>query len=272
MHIKIKKIYLIILILHPVCFASLHAENFEIYIRPGYDSNVTRSVDDPTGDGYLNGNISWNRQSDIEKTFDWTLRGVLDTTAYFKTAEQDYISAMISPGLTYTYDERFQINISPMIEASAVKDTEQSEISLGAALYFSQQMTSMFYAGEYASYVDSRAKDDIYSQDEISFGAYFGVNITEKLFTELGYEYSYGTSYQTSSIPAGKGKGKGKYSTVMKYDVYQENVNEHKLSLNAGLDLTDKVFSIAGYTFTYTDGDIGISRSNDISVGIGYRF
>ncbi len=272
MHINIKKVFLLISILCLACCTDLFAGDFEVYVRPGYDSNVTRSVDDPKGDGYLNGNISWNRQADIEKTFDWTFTGVLDSTAYFKTAEEDYVSALISPGLTYTYDGRFQINISPLIEASAVKDTNQSEISLGGGLYFSQQLTSMFYTGEYASYVYSRAKDDIYSQDEISFGAYFGVNITDKLFAEAGYEYSYGTSYQTSSIPTGKGRGKGKYSTVMNYDVYQETVNEHALSLNAGLDLTDKIFTIAGYTFTYTDGDIGISRSNDISLGIGYRF
>ncbi len=272
MQTKIRNLFLIIMVLYPVSFTSLFAGDFEIYIRPGYDSNVTRSVDDPKGDSYLNGNISWSRQADVEKTFDWTFTGVLDSTAYFKTAEEDYISALISPGLTYTFDERFQINISPLIEASAVKDTDQSEISLGGGLYFSQQITSMFYTGEYASYVDSRAKDDIYSQDEISFGAYFGVNITEKLYAEAGYEYSYGTSYQTSSIPTGKGRGKGKYSTVMNYDVYQETVNEHALNLNAGLDLTDKIFTIADYTFTYTDGDIGISRSNEISLGIGYRF
>jgi hypothetical protein len=270
MHIKIKKVFLLITILYPACCTNLFAENFEIYVRPGYDSNVTRSVDDPKADGYLNGNISWNRQADIEKTFDWTLTGVLDSTAYFNTAEEDYLSALISPGLTYTYVERFQINISPLIEASAVKDTNQSEISLGGGLYFSQQITSVFYTGEYASYIDSWAKNDIYSQNEISFGAYFGINITKTFFAEAGYEYSYGTSYQTSSVP--KGKGKGKHSTALNYDVYQENVNEHALSLNAGLDLSDKIFTMIGYTFTYTESEIGISRSNDISLGIGYRF
>jgi hypothetical protein len=269
-HIKIKKIFLLISILYPIYYTSLFAKNFEIYVRPGYDSNVTRSVDDPKADGYLNGNISWSRQADIEKIFDWTLTGVLDSTAYFNTAEEDDVSVLISPGFTYSYDERFQINISPVIETSAVKDTDQSEISFGGGLYFLQQITSVFYTGEYASYIDSLAKNDVYSQNEFSFGAYFGINITQSLFAEAGYEYSYGTSYQTSSIPSGKGKGK--HSTSLNYDVYQETVNEHALSLNAGLDLTDNVFSLIGYTFTYTESEIGISHSNDISLGIGYRF
>jgi hypothetical protein len=270
MHIKVKKIFLLIMILYPVCCTNLSAENFEVYVRPGYDSNVTRSVNDPKADGYLNGNISWNRQATPEKMFDWTLSTVLNSSVYFKITEQNFLSATISPGFTYTYDERFQINISPVVEASAVNDTNQSEISVGGGLYLSQQLSSTFYMGEYASYIYSKAKNDIYSQNEFSLGAYFGINITRSLFTEASYEYSCGTSYQTSSIPSGKGKGK--HSTVFNYDVYQDTVNEHALSLNAGLDITDKVFTMIGYTFTYTEGEVGISRSNDISLGIGYRF
>ena len=270
MYIRTIKTFFLSAVVYSLSCSSLFAENFQVWIGPGYDSNVTRSVDDPVEDGYLNGNISWSRPADPGKKLDWTLTGLLGLTAYFKTTEQDYVSATLSPGLTYSPNERFHINISPLLEASAVKDTSQSELSFGGGLYFTQQLSLMFYAGEFASYIDSRAKNDIYSQNEFSAGAYLGINIKENLFAEAGYEYSYGTSYQTSTGPMGKGKGN--HSTTMNYNVYQDTANEHALSLKVGLDLTEKIFTVIGYTFTYTEGEIGISRSNDISVGIGYRF
>jgi hypothetical protein len=270
MYTKTIKTFLLSAAVYSLSCSSLFAENFQVWIGPGYDSNVTRSVDDPVEDGYLNGNISWVRPAGPEKKLDWTLTGLLGSTAYFKTTEEDYISATLSPGVTYSPNERFHINISPLIEGSVVNDTSQSELTLGCGIYFSQQLSLMFYVGEYASYNDSWAKDDIYSQDEFSAGVYLGINLTQKLFAEAGYEYSYGTSYQTSSIPSGKGKGR--HSTALNYDVYQDTVHEHALSLNAGSDLTEKIFTVIGYTFTYTEGEIGISRSNDISAGIGYRF
>jgi len=270
MNINTIKIILAAFAVYLSTVSNLNAENFEVWVRPGYDSNVTSSVNDPKADGYINAGLSWSRPTDPEKTLDWTLTGLFSSEAYFKTTEQDFISVFISPGITYSPTERFHINLSPIIEASAVKDTNQSEISLGAGLYLSQQLTDRFYIGEYASYIDSKAKNDIYSQNEFSAGGYIGMNITEKLYAEAGYEYSYGTSYQTSSIPLSKGKGK--HSTALNYDVYSDTVNEQAISVDAGLDLTDKVFTSIGYTFTYTEGEVGISRSHDISAGIGYRF
>lgn len=124
--------------------------------------------------------------------------------------------------------------------------------------------------------ITPRYKMDIYSYVEHALGIYLGINWTNTFFTELGYEYSHGDSFQTlESLSTIATRGKDKqhsYSSTFETEVYKDIVDRHSGSLTIGMELFPSIFSSFSYIYSTMTGDIGTSDNHTGLVSIGYRF
>jgi hypothetical protein len=269
--IAIACLFLAILFLsHPQAFAG-----WETGAKAGFDSNVNRSLNDEKSDTFFSGYLSFSREATGESRLDWNLAASLEGTLFSSLADLNYGMVSLAPGVTFFFHPGWSISLSPLAQAKAVKDSDQSAVAFGGKLGLKQQIRNNLYTGQYYIYKDSRANVDTYSFTENIFGLFLGVNWTRAFFTELGYEFSRGDSYRTISTTSTAVSGRGKYrrySTTFSSDVIREDVDQHSFGLSAGIDWTKSLFSHLSYTYTTTKGDIGTSTSHAAFVGIGHRF
>ncbi len=259
-----------------ILLASVQAfAGWETGAKVGFDTNVGRAVDSGTSDTYLTAYLSLLKNPSGEARIDWTLVAILEGTLFARINDLNNAALAVAPGLTFIPHRDFTVNISPFIQAKAVKDSDQSALAFGGKLSFRQQIRKDIYAGQYYIYKDSRADVDTYSYVENAFGAFLGVNWTRAFFSEISYEFSHGDSYRTistnSTLASGMGRNR-RYSPAFGTDVIRDKVDQHSFGISAGIDWSKTIFTHASYTFAIIKGDIGSSDSHAGFIGIGYRF
>lgn len=259
-----------------ILLASVQAfAGWETGAKVGFDTNVDRAVDGGTGDTYLTAYLSLLKDPSGEARVDWTLLATLEGTMFAKINDLNYAALTIAPGLTFIPHRNFTVNISPFIQAKAVKDSDQTALAFGGKLSLRQQIRKDIYAGQYYTYKDSRADVDTYSYVENAFGAFLGVNWTRAFFSEISYEFSHGDSYRTisttSTLASGRGRNR-RYSTAFGTDVIRDKIDQHSFGINAGIDWTKTISTQVSYSFAIIKGDLGSSDSHAGFIGIGYRF
>ena len=254
------------------------AAEWETGSKVGFDSNVDRAIDGGSGDSCLSAYLSFIKEPSGESRTDWTLAASLEGGLYARFRDLDYLLLTVAPGINFISHRNWTIQVYPFIQLKGVKDSEQSSLTLGGKLSMREQLTRDLYVGQYYVYRDSDAESDVYSFTENALGAFLGVNWTRTFFSEIGYEYSYGDSFQTVSttsaaILTGPGRGKQRtFSTAFGREIIKEKVDRHSIGISAGIDWTKSLFSLASYAYTTMTGDAGTSVSQAGFIGLGYRF
>ncbi len=258
--------------------ASPALAGWETGAKAGFDTNISRSVDDGEGSGYLSAYGSYWKGHSAETRLDWTLGVSIEGTAYPSLSEVDFAAATVSPGLAYIFRPGWTAALTPFLQGKAVKDTEQSAVAFGGRVDLSQKFESGVYLGEYYMYTDSRAREDVYSYTENAFGVLLGMRWTPRFFTEAGYEFSRGESFLSVKVPStvsgggGQGMGTGRYTTAFDAEVFKETVDGHAFSVSAGVDWTRNGFFAVSYSYRTWDGETGSASGSSGFAGVGYRF
>ena len=245
----------------------------------GYESNVNRSLDDAQADTIVTAYAAYDRPLSGESRVDWTLRAALSGSAYASDSDLNQVMGTIAPGISVLLSPVWSLNVSPFLRGKAVSDSEQSAIAYGVRATVSQRWNPRFYTGQYYSYTNSNANEDVYSYYENAVGILAGINWTPAFFTEIGYEYAHGDSFVTTKSPAtvaslpGRGRGYSYgYSPAFNALVIKELVDRHSFGINAGYDFSKALFAILGYTYTSENGDLGSLDNHSAVIGLGYRF
>ena len=250
--------------------------------KVGYDSNVNRTINDAVGDTYLGTYLQYAREVSGETRLDWTFAASLAGNAFLKNNDLSNACVTLAPGLTFFPHLSWSINISPFVQGKVVSDDDQSALAFGAKINLKQPLGKYVYLGEYYTYTDNRADMNIYSYTENALGIVLGINWTRTFFTEIGYEFSKGDSFQTleststsTSTTTGRGKGKGKqygYSSTFATEVYKDQVDRHSVGFTLGIEILPSLFSNLSYTYSTMTGDLGTSDNHIGLVGISYHF
>jgi hypothetical protein len=249
---------------------------WEIGGKAGYNSNVNRTVDGEEGDTSLGAHIQYAREVSGETRFDWTFGASLEGNSFLKNSDLSNGVIHLAPGVVYFPYLSWSIELSPFVQGKVMSDNDQSALAFGGKVNLKQPFTKYFYMGEYYAYTASRAKEDVYSFSEHTLGISLGVNWTTSFFTELGYEYAHGDSFQTlkssSTVPSGWGGRQHAYSSSFKTEVYKDIVDRHSVGVTIGAELSSSVSAVLSYTYTTSKGDLGSSDNHGGGLGIGYRF
>ncbi len=254
------------------------AAGWETGAKAGYISNLSRSVADGQGSSYLGAYASFARKPSGESRIDWTLSAVAEGALFADLDALDYAAVTVSPGVILFHGSTWAASAAPFLQAKSVSDSNQSAWVFGGRINLRQQLRPDIYAGEYYVYTNNQANSAVFSYSENAFGLVLGVNWTRASFTEIAYEYARGDSYQSAATatPAPGGGGfpghEQQQSPAFGTTVIRERVTRNSVAVNAGIDWTPAVFSVASYVFTSRDSDIGTADSHSISAGIGYRF
>lgn len=262
------------------------AAEWETGARLGFDSNVDRAIEGGRSDSWLSAYLSFFREPGGESRTDWTLSATMEGSAFARFHDLDCILLTAAPGVNFILHRTWTIQASPFIQIKGVKDEDQSCWTLGGRLSMKEEITKNLYAGQYYIYRNSEAQEDVYSFTENALGAYLGMNWTRTFFTEIGYEYSHGDSFQaigvTSTAPSSglgrtlsTGRGRGRevaFSPAFERVIVKEKVDRHSIGISAGIDWTRSLFSLASYAYTTMEGDLGTSSSHAGFIGLGYRF
>ena len=247
--------------------------------RLGYESNVNRSLDDAEADTILTAYAAYDRSPSGESRVDWTLRAALSGSAYASDGDLNQVTGTIAPGVSVFLSPVWSLNVSPFLRGKAVSDSEQSAIAYGVRATLSQRWDPRFYTGQYYSYTNSNADEEVYSYYENAFGVLAGVNWTPAFFTEIGYEYAHGDSFVTAKSPVTAaslpGRGRGHiygFSPAFNALVVKDTVDRHSYGINAGYDFNRALFAILGYTYARESGDLGSLDNHSVFMGLGYRF
>jgi len=251
---------------------------WEAGAKAGFDTNLSRSIDDGDGSGYLSAYGSYWKGHAAETRLDWTMGLIVQGAVYPSLSDVDYVASMLSPGVAYILRPGWTAALTPFLQGKAVRDSEQSALAFGGRVDLSQKFRSGIYLGEYYVYTDSRADEDVYSYTENTLGAYIGMRWTPRVFTEAGYEFSRGDSFFSTTAAAppagggGSGRGGRRFSSAFGAEVFKETVDGHAISVSAGVDWTKSWFSTVNYTFRTWDGESGSADDSSGYAGIGYRF
>jgi len=251
---------------------------WETGAKVGFDSNVNRAVNGGDSDTYLGGYLLYSKEATGETRLDWTLSASMEGNAFFKNNDLSNATCTLAPGISFFPYLTWSINISPFVQGKAVADSDQSALAFGAKVSLKQPIGKSIYLGEYYVYTDSRANEEVYSYTENALGIYLGINWTHTFFSEVGYEYSHGDSFQTlgtTSTTATGGNGRGKqrrYSSTFETVVFKEKVDRHSVGLTAGIQLMPSLFSNFSYTYSMMKGDSGTSIDHTGSIGLSYHF
>jgi len=252
---------------------------WDVGARLGYESNVNRSLDDVQADTFLTAYAAYDRSPSGESRVDWTLRAALSGSAYASDSDLNQVTGTIAPGISVFLSPVWNLNVSPFLRGKAVSDSEQSAIAFGVRATLSQRWNPRIYTGQYYSYTNSNADEEVYSYCENAFGILAGVNWTPAFFTEIGYEFSHGDSFVTTNSPItaaslpGRGRGYSYgYSPAFNALVIKETVDRNSYGINAGYDFTRALFAILGYTYARESGDLGSLDNHSVFMGLGYRF
>ena len=274
-----KKIFLLCLAAAMAIGFSYDARaEWEIGARTAFDSNVNRSVNNRDGDFLVTAYAAYSRQPSGETRLDWTLRAIVEGAAYADYSDLNYAATMISPGISIAINPQWNLNISPFAQAKGVSDSDQSAMAYGVRASLKQKWNKALYTGQYYTYTDNNANEDVYSYSENAVGVFVGVKWTPAFFTEVGYEYSHGDSFRTVSTstvlttPTGRRGYHRGYSQAYNADVYSETVDRNAISINAGYDFTKSFFTLLGYTYNREKGDFDKLTYHTGFLGLGYRF
>ncbi|MEN6474930.1 MAG: hypothetical protein ABFD81_13015 [Syntrophaceae bacterium] len=244
-----------------------------------YDSNVNRSVVEEESDTYLDALVTYNRVTDPERKLDWTLRATLEGAAYAQTQDLDFLGLSLSPAVVVLPVNWWQIRIGPFVQAKTVRDDDQTAWACGGSVNLEQLWSPSWYSGEYYAYTDSRARDETYAFTEHSAGVFVGKNWTSAFFSEIGYEYASGESFQTvptmsittiSVTSRGRGYRRA-YSTTFDADVVRDDVTRHSGSLTIGY-AAGAFTPYLGYRYTRSKSDLGSMNIQEASAGMRYAF
>jgi hypothetical protein len=279
-----------------ILFSHNAFSGFEIGAKGGFDSNIDRAVEDGRSDSFMTGFLSFTRLPGEGLDTGWSLNLSLEGTGYSDSGYLNYGMAGIKPAIIFYPHPKWRIDISPFINATKVNDDEQSAVAAGAELNMKQLPGQKFYTGEYFAYTDSRARDNIYSFKEKAFGAYAGVNWTDKFWSEIGYEYSNGDSFravgeiettqtgtgldggtnQSGMGQAGRGQygngGSIRYSQAYNEYIINEPVDRQTIGLRTGCQFIRHIYLFINYAYTTYKGDSGTSNSHSGTIGAGYNF
>ncbi|MHB1012726.1 MAG: hypothetical protein ACYC37_07470 [Desulfobacteria bacterium] len=255
---------------------------WETGAKAGYISNLSRSVGNGQGDTYLGGYAAFARTPSGDSRIDWTLSAVAEGAVFARLNDLDYAAFTVSPGIIFFHGSTWTASAAPFLQAKSVADSDQSAWVFGGRINLRQQLKPNLYSGEYYVYTNSQANAAVFSYTDSAFGGFLGVNWTPVFFTEIGYEYGRGDSYQSlatsSAAPVGGGffgpfgGSESMLSQAFGTTVVRERVTRNSIAVNAGIDWTPSLFSVGSYAFTSLDSDLGSSVSHSISAGIGYRF
>jgi len=271
---------LLVVVVVPTLFwkSSPARAGWEAGVRAGFDTNLSRSIDDGDGSGSLSAYGSYWKGHAAETRYDWTMGIIVQGAVYPSLSDVDYAAAMLSPGVAYIIRPGWTATVSPFLQGKAVRDSEQTALAFGGRVGLSQKFRSGFYLGEYYVYTDSRAEEDVYSYTENTLGMYLGMRWTPRVFTEAGYEFSRGDSFLSTKVAAppvggsGPGRGGRRYSTAFEAEVFKETVDVHAISVSAGIDWSRSWYSTVNFTYRTWDGDSGSADDSSGYAGIGYRF
>ena len=272
-----------------LCFLTTSAlyADWETGARGGYNSNVDHSIKDPESDSYVAGYIAFTKGVTGESRLNWTMDGNLEVAGYLKNTDLSYGELTLAPALVYFLRHNWTVSVSPFVQGRAVKDSDQSAVTLGGKISMRERISPIFYLSQYYLYRNSSASSSVYSTWEHALGAVGGINWTKRFYTELGYEFSHGDAFRShdDSIAtetgylsgAGRGRrtmggGHATFSSTFDTVVFQEIVDRHAVGITFGFDWTKSFFTTAGYTYSTMKGDSGTSRDHATFVGLGYRF
>lgn len=255
---------------------------WEVGAKGGYQSNVSRAVGESQGDGYASAHVTYQREPEGETRTDWTASVRAEGVAYAELSDLGYGALTASPGLIWVPKAGWTIGASLFFQAKVVADSDQSAVAAGGKFWLRQSLGGSGYVGEYYAYTDSRAREEAYSFAEHALGAYAGVGWTTLFWTELGYEYGHGDSFQSlnessdssDSSGAANARGKGRHrvqSSTFDAEVARDVVDRHTVSLDLGLDWSSSLTYQAGYAFTAAQGDLGSYTSHAVYLGAAYR-
>ncbi|MDY6839665.1 MAG: hypothetical protein SWH78_17035 [Thermodesulfobacteriota bacterium] len=253
---------------------------WEVGTEAGFDSNVNRSVHDEEDDWYVTGYALYTWEPVQESRFTWNATVSVDGTAYEDFSDLNCAVATIAPGAVYRLGRIWDVGLSAFLEGKAVKDEDQSALTLGAKVNLNRKWRRNRYIGAYYVFTDSHAEADTYSFTEHALGGFLGVNWTPWSFGEIGYEFAHGDSFRavdaetetSSGQGAGRHRARRRYSQAFGTDVIRESVHQHTISADLGFDVTASLFLWASYSFTTARGDLGTSTSCSGFLGIGYGF
>lgn len=263
---------------------------WEAGAKAGYDSNLSRSIDDEEGSAYLSVQGGYVKGHSGESRMDWTMGFFVEGAFYPSIEDIDYAAATFSPGLAYIFRPGWTGAVTPFLQGKVVQDSDQSALAFGVRVDFLQKPGGSVYLGEYYAYTDSRASNDVYSYRENAVGAYLGMRWTPGCFTEVGYEFSRGDSFLSVKVPAspaggggaggggpggggaGYGGGMPQYSKAFDSIVFKEKVDTHSVPVTVGFDWTPRWFSTVNYTYRTWSAESADATDHSGYAGIGYRF
>ena len=267
-------------ILLSIC-AAVAGAGWEAGTKAGFDTNLSRSVRDGKGDGYLSAYAGYSREPSGETRLDWIFAAVAEGTIYARLDDLDSAAITVSPGLLHVPWPGWSVTLAPFLQAKSFRDTAQSAVAFGGKAQVKQRVGEKSYLAESYAYTDSRASNDTFSFTEHALGALVGVNWTPRLATEAGYEFSRGDSFRSVGTvsPSTGGMGgfggfmdQGMFSSAFGTEVVKERVNRHAIGLTATYEWSRSIAGVAGYNFSVARGDLGSSNSHSGFVGLGYRF
>lgn len=279
---KIKKvlscgIFLILLIISP--FPALAGWEWEGGGKVGYDSNLDRAMDNAIGSPIATAFLSLNRNPGLGSGLNWSLFSSLEGNLYFNLTDLNSAQLTVAPGLNYSPDKIWNVNLSPFIQAKGVSDSDQSAVAWGVKVTLKEQINDRLYSGQYYRYKNSTANAETYSFVENALGIFLGYNWTKMIFSEIGYEFSKGDTFLTSgegqTFSEGGGKGKGKnrrYSQAFDSVVVRTDATRQVIGLTLGIDWSKNFYSLVEYAFTTIRTDLGDANSQAAFFQIGYRF
>ncbi|MDY6990445.1 MAG: hypothetical protein SWQ30_20580 [Thermodesulfobacteriota bacterium] len=253
---------------------------WEAGAKIGFDTNINRSVDDEEADSYVTAYALYRWEPAQESPLTWNATLGVEGTGYSDFSDLNCGVATISPGLIYRYGRKWEMGLYAFLEGKAVKDEDQSALTLGAKVNLNGKWRRDHYIGGYYLFADSHAEAESYSFTEHALGAFVGRNWTAWSFGEIGYEFAHGDSFRavdwktetSSGQGAGGHRARRRYSQAFGTDVIRESVDQHTLGADLGFDVTASLFLWASYSFTTATGDLGTSTSHAGFIGLGYAF
>lgn len=241
----------------------------------GFDSNVNHAADGGQSDVHLGGYAAYLRAPDGETRTDWTATATVEGAVSLDVTDLSFVALTVEPGLVYFPRWWLTVAALPFLQGKVVKDTDQSAVSFGGSIRIREQIRRNLYLGQYYVYTDSRANEEVYSYTENAVGAFVGFFWRNVAFTEIGYEFSRGDTFQSvnASTPLPPGTGKGRhYSRTFASDVVRDTVDRHAVSFSAGMDWTPSVSVEAAYMYATNDGEVGSFTNHSGYAGISRRF
>ncbi|OPZ60717.1 MAG: hypothetical protein BWY87_00306 [Deltaproteobacteria bacterium ADurb.Bin510] len=288
MAINEDRLFTIVLLVVMLTFIGFHkaqaAEPWEAGMKIGAYSNVYHSVDDEDGDWYVSPLLAYSNATKPKKGLAWTIQGVLDGYVYRDEHDLNSVALTLTPGLWYAPDRSTQMRVQPFAQIKAVNDSDQSASAYGGSVSLDHQWSKTFGSGVYLRYLDSHAREHVYSAEESALGASLDLNLTSKWYGSCWYEYAHGSNYQsmTVAVPAANAWGWNLgYAGIYPFREYNSQTvtilltgkqDTQSLGLRSGYAWTPRILTELAYVHRKADSDWGDVSSDEVSCGVYLRF